>query len=298
MEEQNSTDLPKYEVTASPKTKNKKKMMLLITAAVLLATAPAAGVYFWQRNTKTNSQAAVNSDGTPTMNVDVAHQTAKDIFPSSSRTAPAYDPKTTTTDTTMGYPRNLPDKAIKTTLVLPGGYGIVADWPRTTSQAELNAYYVTAFNDVIGYWVANLKGTAATPSKPLTRKFTITAFNEWLKENDKSDYYYDVGEGQSGPLNTTQKQAFVKDLKDKTTQCAKDSAKGFVTNDGVYKVCYSVSQGHAEGADSVMSIEGYAEVEGTLLYMRSYFDLPSSNTSAAQDYVKALKQITTVVEKR
>ena len=101
----------------------------------------------------------------------------------------------------------------------------------------------------------------------------------------------------SGPMTIAQKTVFVANLKSQSATCAGDASKGFSTNDKVFNVCISLGHPQALNGNWILSLSGYANIEGTDMYLRGHIDLPYTGYQAMQtQFIQALKNMTTVVE--
>lgn len=274
---------PSMPVSATPPPKKRagKKVMIFLLV-LLLMVASAAGAYYVAKNKKASVQPTTATNTTAT-------QTTKKAEPA------------VVSDTYAGYPLNVPKKMFKTTMVMPSGYSLVATWPSTTTQGELNGYYVTAFNDFMGYWLVNTAGTVQSPSTSNTSNFSVVDVTNWAKTQDPANTFYPSEAGPQTTYTLKQKQTFVSSLKTDTAACAKDPSKGFQTKDSVFNVCYDLLKPGAEGADWTISIKGYGEVDSVPLYLTGSMSLPSSGkdsknppTNIAETYTTAFKQIAVV----
>lgn len=270
--------------------KRSKKPLLVAVLIVVLVLVAVGGTYYWQHkkvsslNTQlTSLQKQLAASGASTnLNAEAVSQQGSYV-----------------SDIGVGYPLSLAHKEVLTTLVLPSGYNMLQTDINTKTQDELAAQYVESYNDIIAHWQFNRISTLKQPSQSLQSNdsVTISALNDWANTDDPDSVTYESMEPAGSPAMTVaQKADFVNTLKHSTAACAQDSSKGFTTIDKVYNVCYTMLHPQAQGADWIMSLSGYASLNGTDVYLRGTIDLPNSYQTEQSRFLSAFKQLKTVVQ--
>lgn len=254
----------------------RRKLWIIIILLLPLALGSSYGVYSWQ------------------------HKKVSELS-SQTKSSPAGSSKTQSYVTSIGvsYPLSLPKKKVLITLYLPSGNNVLQTDPHLTSQDTLAANYTESFNDLMASWEFSDSGAASNPSTSGpgngNNGITISALNDWMSKNDPSTVSYDP---VTGAMTTSQKSDFVTNLKKQTTSCSSDASKGFTTSDKIFNICYTFQSPKAKDADWAMNLSGYAEIGGTLTYLRGFINNlpPSTYQTLANNYIQALKNTSTVVQ--
>ena len=263
------------------------KFWIIIVTILVLAVATCYLIYDWQHK-KVQQLSSTGASQTVT---NLAKQSDK----SNTSTASSYS-----ANVAVGYPLSLPHKKVLITLYLPNSNSILQEGLSANTQEELASNYTESDNDVIANWIFNNDGTASSPSDSFSdnQNIIVTALNNWAQTSDSSGVSYPTQTVEnSGPMTSSQKAAFIANLKSTTASCAADAGKGFATNDKVFNVCFTLQHPQGEGGNWIMDLSGYGNISGTDIYLRGFIDLPFVGYQAAQtQYIQALKNITTVVQ--
>jgi hypothetical protein len=220
-------------------------------------------------------------------------------------TALSSPPKATTTnptyikDVSVGYPKSLPIGGVLTTLYLPSGTDLIQSTTSLSTQADLGSVFANSTSDILGYWNFMPQGTTTKPDQatdPVSQIY-LTSMDSWESTADTTTVLYpSTTPNPAGTkMTVAQKQSFVSKLNTSTKTCAANSSEGFATSNKTYNVCYSLEKPEAKGGNYILYIDGYGQLKNTPVYIGGNIQLPNAYQSEMSSYIKALKNITSVL---
>ena len=280
-----ATQAPSFQPESSNGSRSSNKFMLAALLLIFISIAAICATYYWQHKKINNLEQQIYA-------LKGKSAVSAQITDVNKKTSGVYE-----VNTGVSYPLSLPHKEVLTTLYLPRGNSILQTSLNTSSQDELASNYTESYNDIIANWNFSEAGTVQNPSQEggSNGGILITALNDWMKVNDPTAV--DYGEGNGGAKTIAMKSSFASNLKTETTNCAKDIAKGFTTKELPYNICYTLLHPQGQGGDWILSLSGYADIEGTQSYLRGTIYLPDATYQAElKSYLGALKNISSIVK--
>jgi hypothetical protein len=266
-------------------TKKSHALALVVLAAVVVVIASTLGTYMWQHKKVTGLDKQLNTVSATNTNL------SKSVTKGTN--TQAY-----VTETSVGYPLSLPHQKVITTLYLPADQNVMGIDPDVHTQAEQAAYYTESENDIIGNWVFKTKGTVSEPvqTAATTNQLYMSDMTQWEKTSDTAAVLYPASGGDGVQMTSNQKQTFVSQLKLEADACAKDSSKGFTTQDKAFNICYTVGHPQGVGGSWALSLKGYGELNGSPIYIGGGLQLGANNyQQTLQAYIGALSKLNTSV---
>ena len=187
--------------------------------------------------------------------------------------ATAVTTNTTTTNTkeltsahfvqSVGYPFDIKDKKLVFELGLPNSFQAVVV-QSTNSDPGYTAYLTNKLNDELArFLIGNPKLSTAT------REISLIAIGkEWLNATTQTT---DIIEFEDVSTPAKKKQ-YVDSLASTSSECAKDTKKGFQTSDKSLSICYILVPGK-ESWSPLISLKGYGNFEGMPVVLLGYIDV-------------------------
>lgn len=291
MENDNTT--PQQPQQAQPPVVSKKKNIFIKTLLVLVALGLIAGAFFLgQKTTDSDGSGQARLENKQDATTENTSEKSEIHFVRSE-----------------GYPLDI-DSMIVTNLGIPSGMQAVIKDSVISDPGETDIYALN-FNEEMGRWLIGYPKGEGTHVGELS---IIAILDEWLDTTNPENI-----DSLTGPkLNTpAEKKKYVEELKTKTTECVKSDEKGFTTEEGVFKVCYTLDPGYQDFSP-ILHIEGYGELAGETFFMLGHIPIydgnsypypetgekaregtfPESISQVADSIVKALSQTTVEAQPR
>lgn len=227
--------------------KRKLPKWFVFFIVVLLMAASAAAAYWY----------AEFKDGS-------ASESIKTTAPvTNSNTPEPSEPANTYFVSAMGYPLDT-GKKVAVELGIPNEYQAI-DYITSIQDGGVNEYFAENFNASMGRWKF---GYAGVPNGPVGEIGIVHVHDSWLTKYRPDPYEAHVTSFKVALNTPTQKQAYINEVSEQSTECAKDPATGFVLGEFV-NVCYTLSDiRQAVGSYSpYIEVEGYGEKDGVKLYI-------------------------------
>lgn len=145
-------------------------------------------------------------------------------------------------------------------------------------------HYTDKYNDELARWDI---GYPAHEQSSLSQISVVAVSKSWLELTQQNNHAFD---DTAQKLDTpAQKAAYVNKLKTESESCVKDKAKGFVTADNVFKVCFSLIPG-ADTYNPVLVLRGTAQVEEQTLLLVGFIRLEEGSGYDEQTGKKLLAE--------
>lgn len=240
---------PSHEAS-SPKTGGKIWLKLLIgLLLVIFVGAAAYGGYYYATKiepNRKNSEQATNSTQQSTTDTGVNQAISLNGGQSAGSAHYVVD---------AGYPFDLePKKQFIVSLALPEQLaGVVVT--SSESNRGLERYYTDKLNDEIGRWEIGYPKYVSDVNSTIS---VLAVGSSWLKAAQVGNHAFDNTEDKLE--SQAQKEAYIAKIKSESETCVKDQAKGFITKDQSFKICFSVIPG-SEKYSPVLVLRGYGVKE-------------------------------------
>jgi len=255
--------------STNSKKKALKAVLLVVLIVGLLVGAFFAGKHNSNKTTTDSAKSSTSNAKTTTKN-----QSKPDLAPA----------ETAKTIEAVSYPFNA-KKKVTIKLGVPTVFDAVAiqsgNNNRGTEQLLTDKY-----NDEMGRWVIGYRDDRSYWGPSDVSVLAIS--DSWLNATSNEEQTIDDGTARTEIRTSQQKKKYIADLKAEALACSKDAAKGYQTDDKAFNICSKVNYGRDSFAP-VITLKGYAEVDGKPVVMIGYIHISDGTEYTADSNVQLLK---------